>query len=28
MLMLATKVDRHERWFHQMAEKLGMKLEY
>jgi uncharacterized coiled-coil DUF342 family protein len=28
MLMLATKVDRHERWLHQVAEKLGVKLEY
>jgi uncharacterized coiled-coil DUF342 family protein len=28
MLMLANKVDRHERWFHQVAEKLGLKLEY
>lgn len=22
------KVDRHERWLHQVAEKLGIKLEY
>ena len=22
------KVDRHEKWFHQIAEKLGIKLEY
>jgi len=28
MLMLANKVDRHERWLHQVAEKLGVKLEY
>jgi hypothetical protein len=28
MLMLATKVDRHERWFHQLADKLGVKLDY
>lgn len=28
MLMLATKVDRHEKWFHQIADKLGIKLEY
>ena len=28
MLMLATKVDRHEKWLHQVAEKLGVKLEY
>ena len=24
MLMLATKVDRHEKWLHQMTEKLGV----
>ena len=28
MLMLAHKVDRHEKWLKQIAEKLGMKLEY
>lgn len=28
MLMLAHKVDRHEKWLLQIAEKLGMKLEY
>jgi len=28
MLMLAHKVDRHEKWFHQIAEKLGIKLDY
>jgi uncharacterized coiled-coil DUF342 family protein len=28
MLMLAGKVDRHEKWLHQIAEKLGVKLEY
>ena len=28
MVMLAHKVDRHERWFQQIAEKLGIKLEY
>lgn len=28
MLMLAQKVDRHEKWFHQIADKLGIKLEY
>ena len=27
-LMLAQKVDRHEKWLHQIAEKLGIKLEY
>lgn len=25
---LTSKVDRHEKWFHQVAEKLGIKLEY
>ncbi len=28
MLMLAQKVDRHEKWLRQVAEKLGIKLEY
>ena len=28
LLMLSQKVDRHEKWFHQIAEKLGLKLEY
>lgn len=28
MLMLTQKVDRHEKWFHQIADKLGIKLEY
>lgn len=28
MIMLAHKVDRHEKWIHQIAEKLGVKLEY
>lgn len=28
MLMLAHKVDRHEKWLHQIAEKLEIKLEY
>ena len=28
MVMLSHKVDRHEKWFHQIAEKLGLKLEY
>ncbi|RLG46051.1 MAG: hypothetical protein DRN92_05975 [Thermoproteota archaeon] len=28
MVMLAHKVDRHEKWLHQIAEKLGIKLEY
>ena len=28
MVMLAHKVDRHEKWLHQIAQKLGIKLEY
>jgi len=28
MVMLSHKVDRHEKWFHQIADKLGIKLEY
>lgn len=28
MTMLAHKVDRHEKWFHQIADKLSIKLEY
>ena len=28
MIMLAHKVDRHEKWLQQIAEKLGIKLEY
>ena len=28
MVMLAHKVDRHEQWLHQIADKLGIKLEY
>lgn len=28
MLMLAHKVDRLERWIHQIAEKTGVKLSY
>lgn len=28
MVMLAHKVDRHERWIQKIAEKLGIKLEY
>jgi uncharacterized coiled-coil DUF342 family protein len=27
MVALSQKVDRHERWIQQIAEKLGMKLE-
>jgi len=28
MVMLAHKVDRHEKWLQQLAGKLGIKLEY
>jgi len=28
MVTLAHKVDRHEKWIQQIAEKLGVKLEY
>ena len=28
LVMLSNKVDRHEKWLKQIAEKLGMKLEY
>ena len=28
MVMLSHKVDRHEKWFQQIAEKLGIKLGY
>jgi len=28
MVMLSHKVDRHERWFQQVASKLDIKLEY
>lgn len=28
MLVLARRVDRHEKWLHQIAEKLGIKLEF
>ena len=28
MVMLSHKVDRHEKWLQQIAEKLGLKLEY
>ena len=27
-VIITGKVDRHEKWFHQIAEKLGIKLEY
>jgi hypothetical protein len=28
LVMLSHKVDRHEKWLLQIAEKLGLKLEY
>ncbi len=28
MLLLANKVDRQEKWIHQLAEKLGVQLKY
>jgi GTP-binding protein EngB required for normal cell division len=28
MVMLSHKVDRHEKWLQQIAEKLGFKLQY
>jgi hypothetical protein len=28
MVALAHKVDRHEKWFHMIADKLDIKLEY
>ena len=28
LVMLSNKVDRHEKWIKQIAEKLGIKLEY
>ena len=28
MVALSHKVDRHEKWIKQLAEKLGVKLEY
>jgi len=28
MVVLSHKVDRHEKWIKQIAEKLGIKLEY
>ncbi len=28
MVMLSHKVDRHEKWLHEVAEKLGIKLKY
>lgn len=28
MIMMAQKIDRHEKWFQIMADKLGIKLPY
>lgn len=28
MVALSHKVDRHEKWLQQLAEKIGVKLEY
>lgn len=28
MVMLGHKIDRHERWISQIAEKIGVRLEY
>ena len=28
MVVLSHKVDRHEKWIQQIAEKLGLKLEH
>ncbi|MDO8676743.1 MAG: hypothetical protein Q7K16_03825 [Candidatus Azambacteria bacterium] len=28
MVMLSHKVDRHEKWLQEIAEKLGIKLKY
>lgn len=28
MLMLSQKIDRHEKWLHQLADKFGIKLSY
>ncbi|MBU4481552.1 hypothetical protein KKH59_04585 [Patescibacteria group bacterium] len=28
MVMLSHQVKRHEKWLHQVADKLGIKLEY
>ena len=27
-IALTSKVDKHEKWFQQIADKLGLKLEY
>ena len=28
MLVLSHKLERHEKWIHQVAKKLGVKLDY
>lgn len=28
MVVLSHKVDRHEKWLHEVADKLGIKLKY
>jgi len=28
MVMLSHKIDRHEKWLQQVADKIGIKLEY
>jgi len=28
MVMLSHKVDRHEKWIQQLADKIGLKLNY
>lgn len=28
MLLLANKIDRQEKWIHQLAEKMGVQLKY
>lgn len=28
MLMLARRIDRHEKWIKQIADRLGIQLEY
>jgi len=28
LVMLSHQINRHEKWLHQIAEKLGIKLEY
>ena len=28
LIMTSHKIERHEKWIHQIAKKLGVKLEY